>query len=107
METKHTPTPWRIDHRAKTAVVGSRNYVVAACGGYANNTRDQTELSEELEANAEFIVLACNVHDELVAALKALHACHRAFSNSENWTALDDEARAAAERAIAKARGEG
>jgi hypothetical protein len=38
-------------------------------------------------------------------ALKAMHACHRAFSGAENWTALDDEARAAAESAIAKAEG--
>jgi hypothetical protein len=40
---------------------------------------------------------------ELEEALIALHSCHRAFSNSENWTALDDEAREFAEAAIAKA----
>ncbi len=40
---------------------------------------------------------------ELEAALTALHSCHRAFSNSENWTVLDDEARQFAEAAIAKA----
>lgn len=42
---------------------------------------------------------------ELLAALEALHACHRAFSGNENWTMLDDEARALAEAAIAKAKG--
>jgi hypothetical protein len=40
---------------------------------------------------------------ELEVTLTALHACHSAFSNSENWTALDDEAREFAEAAIAKA----
>jgi hypothetical protein len=41
----------------------------------------------------------------MLAALKALHSCHRAFSSSEQWTALDDDARAAAEAAIAAAEG--
>ena len=42
---------------------------------------------------------------DLLAALRDLHACHRAFSGADNWTALDDDARAAAEAAIAKAEG--
>jgi hypothetical protein len=42
----------------------------------------------------------------MLAALEALHACHRAFSGSEDWGLLDDEARAAAEAAIAAAKGE-
>lgn len=37
----------------------------------------------------------------LIDALRALHACHRAFSGNDNWTMLDDEARAAAEAALA------
>jgi hypothetical protein len=43
---------------------------------------------------------------ELLKALEALHSCHRAFSSNDNWTSLDDDARAFAESAIAKARGE-
>lgn len=43
--------------------------------------------------------------DDLLAALKALHSCHRAFSGAEDWTALDDEARREAEAALAKAEG--
>ena len=42
----------------------------------------------------------------LLDALKALHACHRAFSSNENWTALDDEARSAAETIIAEIEGD-
>jgi hypothetical protein len=42
---------------------------------------------------------------DMLAALKALHAAHRAFSGSEDWGVYDDEAREAAEAAIAKAKG--
>lgn len=42
---------------------------------------------------------------DLLEALEALHACHRAFSSNDNWTSLDDDARAFAESAIAKAKG--
>jgi hypothetical protein len=41
----------------------------------------------------------------LVEALKQLHSMHRAFSQNENWTILDEEARAMAEAAMAKAKG--
>ena len=37
--------------------------------------------------------------------LRQLHAMHRAFSNNDNWTSLDDEARSLAETAIAQAEG--
>jgi len=53
----------------------------------------------------ESLTEAESQRDELLAALKALHACHRAFSSSENWTLLDDEARLEAEKAIAKIEG--
>ena len=42
---------------------------------------------------------------EMLDALKTLHACHRAFSGSDDWTTLDDEARAEVEAIIAKAEG--
>lgn len=47
-----------------------------------------------------------NAAPELLEALVVLHSCHRAFSNSENWTVFDDEARLLAENAINKAKGE-
>lgn len=40
---------------------------------------------------------------DLLEALKALHSAHRAFSSNDNWTVYDDDARAFAEKAIAKA----
>jgi hypothetical protein len=54
------------------------------------------------KANARLIAAA----PDLLAALKAIHSCHRAFSGADNWTLLDDEVRDIAERAIAKALGE-
>jgi hypothetical protein len=66
----HTPTPWQIEERD--------------CGGYKLADADGEFLSylcqsrypddrkdDEAEANAAFIVKACNAHDELVAALTA------------------------------------
>ena len=41
-----------------------------------------------------------NIARLLLQALKDLHMCHRAFSSNDNWTSLDDRARAAAENAI-------
>jgi hypothetical protein len=70
METKHTPGPWFTKRQGfSTVYVEARlrdGWIqeVAACG--------PTEAgSEQQEANAEFIVRACNSHDQLVAALKA------------------------------------
>ena len=56
---------------------------------------------EEAEANAHLISSA----PEMLEALRQLHAMHRAFSGNENWTTLDNEARALAEEAIAHAEG--
>jgi hypothetical protein len=46
-----------------------------------------------------------NLNCDLVAALEALHSCHRAFSLKNEWTVLDDDARKLAEEALAKAQG--
>ena len=57
--------------------------------------------AETLEREAHLVAAA----PDLLAALEALHACHRAFSGNDNWTMLDDEARLLAENAITKAKG--
>lgn len=79
-ETKHTPTPWRnytnnvcagplkgcfIDAR-KNNESTARIADVLAYGGVASQ--------EECEANAAFIVRACNAHNDLVAVLAELYA---------------------------------
>lgn len=70
-EVKHTPTPWFAQRQGSSTVyIESRIrpgtlQEVAACG--------PTEAgSEQQDANAEFIVRACNAHEQLVAALRDL-----------------------------------
>jgi hypothetical protein len=58
---------------------------------HALNVLSEGDTTEELKARIA----------ALEAGLGAMHACHRAFSGNENWTALDDEARAEAERLLA------
>lgn len=65
---KHTPLPWRT---ASALVMGQHSRaIVSALKGQVDIYN--APLTNETLANAEFIVRACNAHDELVAALKAL-----------------------------------
>ena len=99
MNATHTPTPWTVHPKAKTANEGSAGFVVAACGGHSDNRRDPEGLTAELEANAAFIVKACNAHDDLVAALKALADDHEFGAVGE----VRQDHLAAARAALAKA----
>lgn len=89
----HTPGPWAI----RKNIYGSLDLF----GDGGSRIIGSQFLLMNQEANANLIAAA----PELLAALEAMHACHRAFSDSENWTVLDDEARLLAEKAIAKAKG--
>lgn len=79
---EHTPTPWmHLDGRwiipvsqQDRKIGGStnksedrENYAAEICFMRDNETRFK---KGEVRANAEFIVRACNSHDQLVAALK-------------------------------------
>lgn len=78
---KHTATPWKADRskaishelhdiRIKSAsLLGDRS--IAAVFGWNNNSDPTLEVGQ---ANADFIVLAVNAHDALVAACKQLLA---------------------------------
>ena len=57
---KHTATPWKIN---------SGGQVVTLDGAIVIANLYQT--GGNAKANAEFIIQACNAHDELVGALKA------------------------------------
>lgn len=96
-KTKHTPGPW---YSAITPTSGT--WVGSDPQCMIGIARIFGDSDEETEANAALIAAA----PDLLEALKALHSCHRAFSNDpEMWTALDDDARKQAEAAIEKAEG--
>jgi hypothetical protein len=67
--TTHTPGPWKVDPSTafNEALISARGVEIGLlyCSDGAD---DETELPGI--ANAEFIVRACNAHDELVAALQ-------------------------------------
>lgn len=73
---KHTPTPW--NHK-----IAGLNHWICPTGGEESGHvafiggRDflYKDISQDLqEANAEFIVRACNNHDQLVDTLKLIDA---------------------------------
>lgn len=79
METKHTPGPW-YQHRTKDKVyanVRSANVgCIADCGSRSDSIA---------QANAAFIVRACNSHDKLLEACKT--ALWELQGNLEHGTA--------------------
>lgn len=63
MNTKHTPTPWTFSEFGPiSTATGNIHYVANIAKHGPSDTLDQED-----KANAEFIVRACNCHDELVA----------------------------------------
>lgn len=67
---KHTPGPWQIYARAHLTVKGATGFVVASCGGYLNNQRD--DLDVELSANAKLIAAAPDLLEALVEVTASL-----------------------------------
>jgi len=63
MKTEHTPTPWEIgiSHTEEIAIRHPEGDCIATVCDL---------LEGEAQANASFIVRACNSHDELVACLE-------------------------------------
>jgi hypothetical protein len=69
MTQKHTETPWTLG-KGTVRIRNAENVLVAECYTTGNSIRYPGK--EEREANAEFIVRACNSHAKLVEALKAI-----------------------------------
>lgn len=63
----HTPTPWRLERNKLT---GDAKYLMA--GNYSVAMFFQGY--DDAENNAQFVLRACNCHDELLAACRALMA---------------------------------
>lgn len=105
METKHTPTPWEaVNHSWCTtgiyAVDKAEGGTIAVLDIQAEADEEtQPELERWMAANAEFIVRACNAHDQLAKALLDIAEDAEgsaAFGAAEDAiVALGDVARAA------------
>ena len=63
---RHSPTPYWIDDDGCIASGSGETYITVA-DVYC---RPAVEAAEEMEANAEFIVRACNAHYPLLAAAR-------------------------------------
>jgi hypothetical protein len=73
--TEHTPTPWKKDEEYNTRPPMTSPFRVIANGSTSDRVRPicRMELQgEEAQANAEFIVKACNCHEELLEVLKEI-----------------------------------
>ena len=67
----HTPVPWLVHEWGKGCTIVEAQVRVTEKPGIL--MQGQRALAKELtRANAEFIVRACNAHDELLAALERL-----------------------------------
>jgi hypothetical protein len=66
MSLQHTPTPWSVC----SAPANDLWYVGISIEASGARVADTCILNNHHTEDAAFIVLACNAHDELVAALK-------------------------------------
>ena len=82
-DTKHTPLPWHTEDIGRScprvvADQGKKWDNLEICNFYDDVTTEdcingpEYEQKENHEANAEFIVRACNSHDALLNALKGI-----------------------------------
>ncbi|WNV09993.1 hypothetical protein [Tardiphaga sp. 709] len=96
---EHTPTPWRVE-RGTDLIWGACNpddmttygmgYAIV-CGTTSSYTGGKPSIDER-EANADFIIKACNSHDALVKALEGMVlVCGR---TGDSFTDFEEQAEA-------------
>ena len=102
MTTQHTPGPWKVTKNPHTRLVflnaGNRDYPLF------KDDADGLDTTNADWSNAEFIVRACNAHDDLLEALEALMRAE-GLTDDDYYETIDG-AMALARLAIAKAKGE-
>jgi hypothetical protein len=86
MEAKHTPTPWRVIDNEPGNGYGSMDITPLLIEGesYAIAAVIGDVAGIDPQANAAFIVRACNSHDALVEALKELLGVSCVFGQSSS-----------------------
>ena len=99
---KHTPLPWELsDHDANgQRIVRGEHIEICTCWHHCVGS-----IEKEMEANAAFIVQACNSHDDIVAALEAMYAIHTG-EHADNYQEALTKALNKAEAALDLAKGE-
>lgn len=91
--TAHTPLPWRLGSTKKDGMAFSREIETSLMGhctvGHTVAPSSSEAMIERAEANAAFIVRACNSHYELLEALKQVMGWignwHPNFADDEEW----------------------
>ena len=71
MSTAHTGLPWMVSEDRTTIRYDVSAYQWTKFGEFVASTKDEGQTPDIDAANAEFIVRACNAHDDLVKALQA------------------------------------
>ena len=109
---EHTPVPWEHGSRgnARFVVYGGKAVHGKAICVMRSTQADPPDhpLNLEADANAEFIVQACNAHDELLAALERQCALLEAMALVPNANHVKRDIGVmltAARAALAKAKG--
>lgn len=104
---EHTKTPWAVSNSGGRIITGGMRHPQTIC----TLETVPLKISPEIEANADFIVTACNAHDDLVAAAELVinrlndsiaKVAYGAIKIGGMRTAVYREL----EQALAKARGE-
>jgi hypothetical protein len=89
-EIKHTPTPWFfLKNGPDYAISATKSRIARFSDIFATQPHSEAQY-EEAEANAEFIVRACNAHDDLVAALELSKSFIRYNTTPENCVSIGD-----------------
>lgn len=106
MESKHTPTPWKVvsEKNEGTADPLDRTICILDKGGALIATMNENELDASGIDNAAFIVSAVNAHEELLAALKLFDMGSAPEGDKFQWT-FPREKYLQIKQAIAKAEG--
>jgi len=73
--TEHTPVPWRRRRPNGHKPMDVDAYLVYASGRRGEVPVAMVTYTGHEDANAAFIVTACNSHDALVAACRAAYQC--------------------------------
>lgn len=91
----HTPTPWTIGQYQREIDANGEEVLVTGIYSTAEGVKvakmevwTGEEYREESDANAEFVVRACNAHEELVGALHMI-LDGNTMAGRENWTHAD------------------